>query len=79
MKFIFSIKVFTLVLLIRMHVPAAPFETLNKIFNRTKSHVVVRKIDTPTLANLDCATYSRTRFYTIHRKSNRKSPRKISI
>jgi hypothetical protein len=36
---------------------AAPYKTLNKNFNRLKSHVVVRKIDTPTLANLDCAAY----------------------
>ena len=36
---------------------ASPFETLNKNFNRTKSHVLVRKITSPTLANLDCAAY----------------------
>jgi alginate O-acetyltransferase complex protein AlgJ len=36
---------------------SAPYETLNKTFNRTKSHVVVRKIIHPTLANLDCAAY----------------------
>lgn len=36
---------------------SAPYETLNKKFNRIKSHVMVRKVGTPTLANLDCAAY----------------------
>jgi hypothetical protein len=36
---------------------SAPYETLNKNFNRLKSHVVVRKIVIPTAANLDCAAY----------------------
>ncbi len=36
---------------------SAPYETLNKNFDRIKSHVMVRKIASPTLANLDCAAY----------------------
>jgi hypothetical protein len=37
---------------------AAPFETINKNFNRITSRVMVRKIAVPTLANLDYAAYS---------------------
>ena len=36
---------------------SAPYETLNRNFNRLKSHVVVRNVAIPTLANLDCAAY----------------------
>jgi hypothetical protein len=36
---------------------SAPYQTLNGNFSRLKSHVVVRKIGIPTLANLDCAAY----------------------
>jgi hypothetical protein len=37
---------------------SAPFETLNKNFNRIKSRVMVREIKIPTLANLDYAAYT---------------------
>lgn len=37
---------------------SAPFETLNKNFNRIKSSVMVREIKIPTLANLDYAAYA---------------------
>lgn len=36
---------------------SSPYQTLNKNFNRIQSHVMVRKIASPTLANLDCAAY----------------------
>jgi alginate O-acetyltransferase complex protein AlgJ len=48
---------FWILLLLCQYSFSAPYETLNKNFNRTKSHVVVRKITRPTLANLDCAAY----------------------
>lgn len=35
----------------------APYETLNRNFERLKSQVMVRKVGLPTLANLDCAAY----------------------
>ena len=35
----------------------APFQELNKNFNRSRSHVTIRKIAQPTLANLDYAAY----------------------
>ena len=37
---------------------ATPVETLNKNYSRTKSSVLVRKIASPTLANLDYAAYN---------------------
>lgn len=37
---------------------SAPFETLNKNYNRIKSRVMVREIKIPTLANLDYAAYT---------------------
>jgi hypothetical protein len=36
---------------------AAPYEILNKNFNRLTSHCMVRKIDRPTEANLDASMY----------------------
>jgi SGNH hydrolase-like domain, acetyltransferase AlgX len=46
-----------LIFVICQYLFSSPNETLNKNFNRQKSHVMVRKIATPTLANLDCAAY----------------------
>jgi hypothetical protein len=37
---------------------AAPFEQVNKGYNRISSRVMIRKIATPTLANLDYAAYT---------------------
>jgi len=44
---------------------SAPFETLNKNYNRIKSRVMVREIKIPTLANLDYARTRQTRSGTI--------------
>jgi hypothetical protein len=51
------LSIFFIVLLLCCYSFSAPYETLNKNFSRLKSHVVVRKISAPTLANLDCAAY----------------------
>ena len=48
---------FWILFLICQYSFSAPYQTLNKNFNRLKSHVVVRKVALPTLANLDCAAY----------------------
>jgi hypothetical protein len=45
------------VLFIGQNSLSAPFEELNTTFNRTTSHVIIRRISTPTLANLDYAAY----------------------
>jgi hypothetical protein len=39
------------------HTFTAPYETLNRGFNRTTSSVMVRRVGEPTLANLDCSAY----------------------
>ena len=46
-----------MLLLICRYSFSSPYQTLNKNFNRIQSHVMVRKITSPTLANLDCAAY----------------------
>jgi hypothetical protein len=62
------------------HAFGAPYETLNKNFIRLKSHVVVRKIDTPTLANLDCAAYFANPVrYDPQRVKPKKPQKKIGI
>jgi hypothetical protein len=57
MKNSFYLSLFFCMLLLCRYSFSAPYETLNKNFSRLKSHVMVRKISTPTLANLDCAAY----------------------
>jgi hypothetical protein len=51
------IKCIIVIFVICQYLFSAPYETLNKNFNRTKTHVMVRKVVAPTLANLDCAAY----------------------
>jgi hypothetical protein len=59
---------------------SVPYETLNKNFSRLKSHVFVRKIDTPTLANLDCAAYfSNPVRYDPQKVKPKKPAKKIGI
>jgi len=43
---------------VALQVSAAPYEELTPKFSRTSSRAVIRKIDKPTLANLDYAAYT---------------------
>jgi len=59
---------------------SSPYETLNKNFSRLKSHVVVRKVAMPTLANLDCAAYFANPIrYDPQPVKPKKPPKKISF
>ena len=61
-------------------VSAAPFETVNKNYNRVTSRVMIRTIAAPTLANLDYAAYFANPIRFDHQAvSPKKPPKKIGL
>jgi alginate O-acetyltransferase complex protein AlgJ len=57
-------------------VNAAPFENVNKNFNRAKSRVMIRSVASPTLANLDFAAYYANPIRFDHQPVSPKKPAK---
>jgi hypothetical protein len=80
MKKCYYVPISFLALLLCQQSFSAPYETLNKNFNRLNSHVVVRKITNPTLANLDAAAYFANPVrYDPQKVKPKKPPTKITL